>query len=303
VKHRWKESVLKPKVSIGICARNAQDILPLAVDSVFNQSYPHDLMEIIFVDDGSEDRTLEVMRDCSLKIDIASRIFAGKWRGLAKARNTVVESAAGKYIVWLDSDETIERDFVEKQVDIMERNCRAGILTAMLEIPCGTNSILTLELIPSVIEHGRQDWKSQAKLPGTGCATYRTIAARQVGGFDPRIEGIGEDIELASRIRQAGWSMLRGSAIFCERHGKLSTFSMLLRRYVKQGKDHRRLFEKNRQLFSIYRMNPIASFAAGMYYGWVGFLITRRRIALVLPAHFVIKMTAWFYGFTRVQKP
>lgn len=290
---------LKPKVTIGICGKNCADIIGLAVESAVQQDFPHKLMEIIFVDDGSEDNTLKVMRDYASKIDIATKIFSSGWNGLGKSRNTVINNAKGDYIIWLDHDETLEKGFVHKQVNLMEQNPKAGIVTAKLGILPRENLVLTLDLLPSVVEYSCQDWKKPSKLPGTGGATYRLKTAKEVGGFNENIKGNGEDIDMASRVKQAGWLILRGNAIFYERHGKMATWKNLLKRNFNQGIQSRRLYLKTNKFYSIYRMNPIASFVAGLNYTVFSYRITKQKVAFLLPFHFTLKMMAWFYGFTR----
>ena len=153
---------------MGVCARNAAGTLPMAIESAIKQDFSHDLMEIIFVDDGSEDNTLRIMEDYSSKMDIPSRIFSGGWQGLGKARNTVINNAHGDYIVWLDSDEILEDDFVSTQVNLMDRNPNAGIISAKLGLKTQDNIVLLLDLLPHVLESSRQDWADPSKFPGTG---------------------------------------------------------------------------------------------------------------------------------------
>jgi len=286
-------------VTVGVCARNSEDTIRPALESALDQDFPHNQMEIIFVDDGSQDSTPRIMHEYTDKTNIESRIFSEGWRGLGKARNTIIDNATGKYIVWLDSDEILERHFLRKQVNLMEHNPEAGIATARLGIVAEENPILVLDLIPSVVEYSSQDWQNPTKLPGTGGATYRVTAARQVNGFDEDIAGSGEDIDIASRIRQAGWSIIRGDAVFYEKHGKMATWSSLWKRYLNQGIHGRRLYRKNDLFFSLYRMNPLASFVASLRYAVTGYRLTGLKMSILLPFHFTFKMTAWFYGFAR----
>ena len=66
---------MKPKVTLGICARNAEKSIALALKSVIRQDFPHELMEIVFVDDGSEDNTLKIVEFCESKgVEIAGKI-------------------------------------------------------------------------------------------------------------------------------------------------------------------------------------------------------------------------------------
>lgn len=289
---------MKPKVTIGICAKDSENSIAWAIESVIQQDFPHELMEIIFVDDGSQDNTLKLMRLYASKIDIPAKIFSGEWRGLGKARNTVIDNASGDYIIWLDSDEALDESFVRKQVELMDKNPKAGIATAKYGLLPRGSLVLLLELIPHVVEYSRQNWTDPSKLPGTGAATFRVTAAKQIGGFDESIKGNGEDIDFASRIRQAGWQILRGKVAFYETHGRLSTWTNLWKRYVSQGIHCRSLYRKSNQFFSLYRMNPIASLVAAFAYSVWGYQKTKRAIVFLLPFHFTFKMTAWFYGFT-----
>jgi glycosyltransferase involved in cell wall biosynthesis len=292
---------MKPKVTIGICARNCQSIIGSAIESVVKQDFPHQLMEIIFVDDGSEDGTLKIMQDYASKIDITSRIYSGEWRGLGKARNTIINNALGDYIIWVDADEILEKDFVRIQFDLIEKNPKAGIATAKVLILPRENLVLTLDLIPPVVEYSTINWEKSSKLPGTGGATYRVTAARQVGGFDEMIRGAGEDIDIARRIRQAGWSIIRGNAKFYEAHGQLATWKTLWKRYYNLGLQNRQVGRKTESLISIYRINPFASFVAGLIYAILGYKITKLKVAIIVPLHYTLKMTAWFYGFMKAR--
>jgi glycosyltransferase involved in cell wall biosynthesis len=289
---------LNPKVTIGLCAKDAENSLAWAIESVIHQDFPHESMEIVFVDDGSVDNTLKIMKFYASKMDIPARIFSGEWRGLGKARNTVINNAQGGYIIWLDSDEALEKSFVRKQVALMDAYPEAGIATAKYRLLPKMGLVLMLELVPHVVEYSRQDWKTPTKLPGTGAATYRVSAAKQIHGFDESLEGNGEDIEFASRIKQKGWQIIRGEAVFYETHGRLSTWGNLWKRYAIQGLNCRSLYRKNNKLFSLYRMNPIASFIAALYYSILGYQTTKRLTVILLPFHFSFKMTAWLYGFT-----
>ncbi len=287
-------------VTIGICGRNCERTISQAIISALRQDYDHKYLEIILVDDGSQDRSLELMKSLVAKTDIQTKIFSGKWQGIGKSRNTVIYNATGKYIIWLDSDEVLERDFVTKQVSVMERNPKSGIATANLRLDLEENSVLLLELIPAMLELCQQTWDSPTKFPGTGGSTYRVTASKQVGGFDDGLKGVCEDIELARRIRQAGWTIVNGDGGFFETHGgNFSSWSTLWKKYFKGGADVRRHFDKTNAFYSIYRINPFTSFVASISYAIESYKKTRLGLSFLLPVHFTFKMTAWFAGFTK----
>jgi len=107
-------------VTIGICVKNGSDTILGALESVMAQSFPHEQMEVIVVDDGSEDGTLSVVHGYASKIDMPVKILHYAWQGIGQSRNTVAKNALGKYIVWVDSDMVLSKNFVKEQVKFME---------------------------------------------------------------------------------------------------------------------------------------------------------------------------------------
>jgi GT2 family glycosyltransferase len=170
------------------------------------------------------------------------------------------------------------------------------------------NVTLTLELIPSIIEHrrmlNRQNrtflWKTE-KLPGTAAATFRVKALRQVNGFDNRLKGAGEDMDVARRIKDAGWLIRLNDSIYFERYGDMSTLKDLCSKYFWYGYGLQSLHRKNTRIFSLPRMCPLAGFITGFLYSLLAYKLLRRKIVFLLPFHFALKMTAWCLGFIKSQ--
>ena len=88
--------------SIIIPSYNRSHILPQAIKSVLNQSYPN--WELFIVDDGSIDGTWALMNDYS---DDRIHYLHKENGGVCSARNYGVHSSKGDYIVFLDSDDTV----------------------------------------------------------------------------------------------------------------------------------------------------------------------------------------------------
>ncbi len=286
---------MKPKVTIGVCVRNCEKSVKEAIDSIKDQDFPHGLMEVVLVDDGSEDGTLQVILDSFSKMDMRVKVFHGKWRGLGPARNTAVENACGDFIVWVDGDMTLPKDHVRKQVEFMEQNPKVGIAKAnygMLQ----ENIVAALENVPFIV-YDRKHGSMNSKLPGTGGSIYRVEAIRKVGGFDNHLKGVGEDQDAAYRVRAAGWLLSRSPAIFYEK--RVDTWKKLWDKYFWYGYGDYDLFHKNRNIFSLYKMVPIAGFIAGAVYLLEAFRVTRRRSVFLLPFHFAFKMVAWCFGFAK----
>lgn len=298
---------MKPVVSLGMCVRNCENMIKDAIESVIKQDFPHNLMEIIIVDDGSDDKTLQIISEYVPRMDIEAKVIHTKWRGLGSARNFVVNKANGDYIIWVDGDEILPKDYVRRQIGFMEQNPKVGITAGVAGILPG-NIILTLELIPLIIDHMRMRaqkprslvWKTE-KLPGTGGSTFRVEALRQVKGFDECLSGVGEDQDVAKRIKDAGWSIRLNDAIFYERHGGMSTLMDLWNKYFWYGYGNRCLYRKNRNLFSLPRMSPPAGFLTGFFYSLIAYKMLKYKKVFLLPLHFAFKMTAWSLGFIKSQ--
>lgn len=289
---------MKPSVTIGVCVRNSSSTLRDAIESIMKQDFPHELIEVIFADDGSEDNTLSIIKEYISKMDIAAKVFHSSWQGLGSARNIVVENARGKYIIWVDGDMTLPKDHVQKQVGFMEQNPGVGIANAEYGIIYEEKMVAALESIPFIL-HFPRDTESNVRLPGTGGSIYRTKAIKQVGGFDSSLRGAGEDQDAAYRISLGGWNIAKSPAVFYERHPQ--TWEKVWKRNVWYGHGNYALYCKNRNIFSLYKMNPVAGFLIGAAHAISAFRTLHDRRALFFPLYYVFRMSAWFFGFMKAQ--
>jgi glycosyltransferase involved in cell wall biosynthesis len=100
-----------PSVTVIIPAYNCAPFLPAAVESVKAQSYQD--LELIVVDDGSTDATLEVARELAAGWP-RMRVIHIEHAGLARARNVAIEQMAGQWIALLDGDDLWRGDKLDK---------------------------------------------------------------------------------------------------------------------------------------------------------------------------------------------
>lgn len=104
----------KPKVSICIPTYNRKNYLRETIDSILAQTYKD--YEIVIVDDGSTDGTEEMIK----KLAIPITYHWQKNRGDAAARNKLIELAQGQYISFIDSDDLLMPDSIERMVKTLE---------------------------------------------------------------------------------------------------------------------------------------------------------------------------------------
>jgi glycosyltransferase involved in cell wall biosynthesis len=296
---------MKPTVTIGMCLRNCENTLPEAIKSILSQDFPHQKMQVIFVDDGSKDGTLKIVEVYVSIMDIPTKVFKTEWQGLGKARNLILDNADGEYITWVDADEILTKSYIRKQVEFMEKNHEVGITAGVLELVPG-NLVLNLELLPHIVSHAMFDrppsfiWKTK-KVLGTGGTTFRTKALRQVNGFNKQFKGTGEDQNVAIRIRNSGWLTQVNDAVFYELHNGMSTLRDLWKKYHWYGYGDQTLYVENRDAFSLSRMSPPAGFITGFALSIDAYKLKRQKSVFLLPLHYSFKSVAWMIGFIDSQ--
>lgn len=103
-----------PKFSIIIPVYNVENYIKRCLDSVKNQTYKD--YEVIIVNDGSTDKSIEIAK----KYDFT--IINQNNTGLSAARNNGVKKAKGEYIIFLDSDDYIDKDLLKELYESIDNN-------------------------------------------------------------------------------------------------------------------------------------------------------------------------------------
>jgi len=293
--------IAKPKVTVGVCVKNSSATIGETIESIITQDFPHKLMEVIFVDDGSEDNTLSIIQECVSKITIPAKVFHTSWKGLGHARNIVVTNAAGRYILWVDGDMILSSDFVGKLVQFMEQHRDVGIAKGKQALEAGGNLLATLETYSRaagrMVDYDSE--KARSKALGTGGSIYRVEVIKQVGGFDENLRGYGEDFDMEIRVRKAGWSLRLVDTKFFDYERHILTWKNLWSRYWLRGYYAHYFLHKNSGLIKQYKMFPLAAFLAGILHSHKLFSLTNQRSVFLLPFQYLFKMSAWYIGFIR----
>ena len=283
------------KVTIGLCVKNTQQTIRQSLSSILEQSFPHELIETVVVDGCSKDETLSIIKKELSNSNLNYKVFHEN-SGLGQARQIVVDNALGDYIVWVDGDTILSKDFVSKQVEFMERNPKVGIGKGKYEIGNDTSLVATLEDIEFVVSFRREGITSSKTLATSGCI-YRVEAIRQVGGFDENITGVGEDMDAEHRVRASGWLLCITPASFCESRRK--TWKSLWDEYYWHGCGGRYLSKKNRGIIDFYKAFPPFAVSIQLSHASEAYKLLRRRVVFLLPFHYAFKRAAWILGFMK----
>ena len=109
----------EPTVSVVIPEYNAEKTLRRMLDSVLGQTWQK--MQVILVDDGSSDGTVVLAREAAEK-DPRLTVIAGESLGVSATRNRALELCSGKYIRFVDADDTLPADSMERMVRRAEKD-------------------------------------------------------------------------------------------------------------------------------------------------------------------------------------
>jgi glycosyltransferase involved in cell wall biosynthesis len=117
-------------VSIVIPVYNLEKYIVKTLESLENQTYKN--IEVIVVNDGSKDRSLEVIENFFKEKNLKHNIISIDNSGVSKARNIGLNSVNGDYVILLDGDDRLRRDAIERLVEQAEKTgadiCQTGYL-------------------------------------------------------------------------------------------------------------------------------------------------------------------------------
>ena len=196
------------KVSIIIPSYNEHDVISDCLRSLWEQSYKG--LEIIVVDDGSSDKTWEVLSRLKMK-NKKLNIFRKVHEGPGPARNLGAEKATGKILVFVDSDMTFESSFIEKLAGPIVEGKTKGTFPLDEKVANWSNwwaRMWNLETSGSMTDNRLPD-----NYPPKG-PVFRAILKSEfekVGGFDPI--GYNDDWTLATKLGYKATGV-RGAVVY-----------------------------------------------------------------------------------------
>lgn len=105
--------------SVIVPVYNSEKYLENCARSVLDQTY--DNFELILIDDGSKDGSYEIMEKLHKECPDKVRIYKQENSGVAITRNRAIEYAKGEYLFFMDNDDWMDSDFVERLMDAFDR--------------------------------------------------------------------------------------------------------------------------------------------------------------------------------------
>jgi len=279
------------KVTIGLCVKNSEKIVETALNSMLRQDYPSENLKIVVIDDGSEDGTLNVVNAYISKMNMQIQLLSSRGKGLGASRQMVVDNAEGDYVVWIDDDFVLEKDFIRRYVEFMEKNPDVGVATSY--------QILRKDkLIYRLDSYLKMLTRINKTLTPTAGLILRAEAVRQVGGFDVKIKGASEDQDIARRIKDVGWRLAFINLENYYQKDSPATWKALWQKHFWYGYGRHFILHKHRNRLEWELFFPSAL--------WIGFrnslrlypLVHEKQVFLLAPFCFYMA-AAGFFGFFR----
>ncbi len=235
-----------PLVSVIIVNYNGQGYIEPCIESVLNQSFED--FEIIVVDNNSEDKSkifLESLNEKKIKV-----VFLDKNYGFGYANNVGFRKSSGKFIVILNNDAEVDRDFLKEIVKPFNIDAKIGMVAPLILLK---NSPDTIDkagghlLYPDGINRGRGCMEKLSKkylvdgyvLIPDGCAAcFKRSVIDECGFFDEDFFLYGEDTDLGLRYLRAGYRCYyTHKAIVYHNHSAISgLYSSMKAFYVERNR-------------------------------------------------------------------
>jgi len=146
-----------PEVSIGMPVRNCESTIAAAIRSIVHQTYTR--WELLVLDDGSSDRTLEAV--CGLRDPRIRIVRDGLHAGLPTRLNQAVQLSRAKYFARMDGDDVCFPDRLQRQIDYLESHPGVDLLATGVVVFRGDGFVLGQRRCPASHEEiCRRPWSS-----------------------------------------------------------------------------------------------------------------------------------------------
>ncbi len=169
---------MNPSVAIIVPIYNAEAFLAETLQSILSSTYSN--FEVILMDDGSHDNSLQMAQEFAQK-DARVKVFSQTNAGASVARNHAIRLSQSKYILPIDADDLINPDYIAQAVDVLEKNPEIKVISCNVEMFGDRNGIcnypkFSLRLLAR---------KNMIPI----CSMYRKSDWEKSGGYSPLVKG------------------------------------------------------------------------------------------------------------------
>lgn len=262
------------KIDVVIPVYNGERFILECLDSVFNQSYP--ICHVIVVDDGSKDKTKELLR-LEMEKRHNLRVIFGENQGVSEARNQGLELVDADYVALLDSDDFWLRDKIANQIRAIELSTRPFVGMA-----CQYSILNEQGLVRAKSRHGVVTGKQlialESTLPGSASSVLINL---QHLPLLPRFEKalvFGEDLDYWIQCAKYGeWYVSDDMDVVIRSHPAGAQTRILSEPEVSL-RSMRLVLNRNRLLLNSLRLNFVDGYLFCIFLK--GLYLARKPITL-----------------------
>jgi glycosyltransferase AglI len=225
------------RISIVIPVYNDPVGIRDTLNSLVNQDYPRQNFEIIVADNGSTDATMNVIKEfCRKYPELIRLVIEDAIQSSYAARNKGVRSSKGAIIAFIDSDMSVDGDWLKKVNQSLEEH-QWDYLGCNVEIYYKKKSIY--ELYDKMKGFPVERYMNVTKFAPTCCLVVRKVLFDELGLFDSKLISSG-DYEFGNRVFSSGHNMYFASDIIMS-HPARSSFRQLLQKSFRIGRGQKQL--------------------------------------------------------------
>ncbi|MDD5331773.1 MAG: glycosyltransferase [Candidatus Nanoarchaeia archaeon] len=209
--HTYKKLKRHPFVSIAVPAYNEESTIEETIYSLLKLDYPKNLFEVIVVNDGSNDKTKEIVenvisREKEFNIVLINQKNSGKGAGL----NNALAKAKGEFFVCLDADSFITPDALQKILPVFEDDRKIGVVLPMMKVKNTNTFLQKMQWCEYIINNFAKKLMSYLDCchvaPGP-FSVYRKEIIQKLGGFSE--DNLTEDLEMALRLQKHNYKLIQ----------------------------------------------------------------------------------------------
>ncbi|MCF8060289.1 MAG: glycosyltransferase [Bacteriovoracaceae bacterium] len=243
-----------PLVTIIIPCHNEEVGIQKAIESIKKINYPN--VEILVVDDGSSDKTFEIVRKLESKYSV--RLIHQENAGKSQALNNGVYQALGDYFVCMDADSNLSENLLTDSIPYFEKDPNLAAVAGAVEVGNDNSIITKFQKLEYIV--GLNFYKM-----AQSCLNLVTIVPGPIGVFSKKaVISIGgyhsdtfaEDCDLSMRLLMAGYNIKYNSKIKAKTEAPESFSSLITQRYRWSRGMTQAIFKSLRELsrhFSVRR--------------------------------------------------
>jgi len=241
-----------PFVSVIVPVYNDPNGVKITIKSLLAQSYPSEKLEFLIVDNGSKDRTREVIKQFDNTNEEVTLLIENDIQSSYAARNRGIRNSQGSILAFIDADMTAVETWLERGVEEMRsRNCEylGGAVDLYTD---GRESIATK--YDRNVSFANERFIEQHEWSPTCNLFVRRRVFEDLGLFDARLVS-GGDLEFGNRVAASGRSLCFSPNARAH-HPTCSTLTALSKKYARYGRGHQQL----RRYFPDRYGHPLLSF-------------------------------------------